>query len=169
MMADVIPIAPEHIEGYRRAVDTVARERRYLTILEAFPLPATRDFVFGLIEKGDPIYVALANGEVVGWCDIQRHAFSSHAHRGTLGMGIIPEHRGRGIGSRLLDQTLKQAFANGFVRIELSLRADNKRAMRLYEKLGFVKEGVLRDAVFVDGEYHDTISMALINRGPSSK
>ncbi len=166
---DVTPIAPEHIDSYHRALDTVARERRYLTLLKAFPLPQTRDFVRGLMEKGDPIFVALANGEVEGWCDIQRHPFPAHSHRGTLGMGVVPGYRGQGIGSRLIDRTLKQAFATGFVRIELSVRADNLRAARLYEKLGFVKEGVLGDAVFVDGEYHDAIAMALIDRARSSK
>jgi RimJ/RimL family protein N-acetyltransferase len=169
MTADIAPIAPDHIEGYHSAIDTVARERRYLTLLEAFPLSRTREFVLGLMETGDPIFVALANGKVVGWCDIQRHPFPAHSHRGTLGMGVIPDYRGRGIGARLMDQTLKQAFASGFVRIEFSVRADNLRAMRLYEKFGFVREGVLRDAVFVDGEFHDTIAMALIDRGPPSK
>jgi RimJ/RimL family protein N-acetyltransferase len=169
MAIDVVPIAAEHIEGYRRAVDTVARERTYLTLLEAFPLSQTRDFVLALMKKGDPIFVALANGEVVGWCDIQRHPFPSHSHRGTLGMGVVPEYRGRGIGARLLDQTLKQAFAAGFVRVELNVRADNLRAMRLYEKLGFVREGLLRDAVFVDRQFHDAIAMALIDRGRVSK
>jgi RimJ/RimL family protein N-acetyltransferase len=169
MRVDVAPIAPEHIESYRRALDTVARERKYLTLLEAFPLPQTRDFVFGLMKKGDPIFVALANGEVVGWCDIQRHPFPAHSHRGTLGMGLVPAYRGRGVGARLINQTLKQAFATAFVRVELSVRADNLRAARLYEKLGFVREGVLRDAVFVDGEYHDAIAMALIDRERSPK
>ena len=37
---DVTPIAPEHIDGYHCALDTVARERRYLTLLEAFPAAA---------------------------------------------------------------------------------------------------------------------------------
>jgi RimJ/RimL family protein N-acetyltransferase len=169
MTADVVPIAPKHIESYCRALDVVARERRYLTLLEAFPVPQTREFVLSLMEKGDPMFVALTNGEVVGWCDIQRHPFPAHSHRGTLGMGVIPEYRGRGIGARLIDQTLKQAFATGFVRIELSVRADNLRAVRLYEKVGFVGEGVLRDAVFVDGEFHDAIAMALFDRGRLSK
>jgi ribosomal protein S18 acetylase RimI-like enzyme len=84
-------------------------------------------------------------------------------------MGVVPDYRGRGIGARLMDQALKQAFATGFVRVELSVRADNTRAIRLYEKVGFVREGVLRDAVFVDGEFHDAIAMALIDRGPSPK
>ena len=128
--ADIAPIASEHIESFRRAVDIVARERRYLTLLEAFPLPQTRAFVLGLMEKGDPMFVALANGEVVGWCDIQRHPFPAHSHRGMLGMGVVPDYRGRGIGARLMDQTLKQAFATGFIRIEFSVRADNLRALR---------------------------------------
>lgn len=169
MTVDVAPIARDHIESFHRAVDTVARERKYLTLLEAFPLPPTRDFVLQLLAKGDPMFVALARGEVVGWCDIQRHPFPAHSHRGTLGMGVIPDYRGRGVGARLMDRTLKQAFQTGFVRIEFSVRADNLRAMRLYEKAGFVREGVLRDAVFVDGEFHDAIAMALINRGPPSK
>jgi RimJ/RimL family protein N-acetyltransferase len=151
MTADIAPIAPHHIESFRRAVDILARERRYLTLLEAFPLRETGEFVLSIMEKGDPMFVALANGEVVGWCDIQRHPFPAHSHRGTLGMGVVPDYRGRGIGARLMDQTLKQAFAAAFVRIEFSVRADNLRAMRLYEKFGFVREGVLRDAVLVDG------------------
>jgi ribosomal protein S18 acetylase RimI-like enzyme len=169
MTADVVPIASKDIESYWRAIDTIARERKYLTLLEAFPLPQTREFLLGLMERGDPVFVALANGEVVGWCDIRRHLFPAHLHRGTLDMGVVPDYRGRGIGARLMDQALKQAFATGFVRVELSVRADNTRAIRLYEKVGFVREGVLRDAVFVDGEFHDAIAMALIDRGPSPK
>jgi RimJ/RimL family protein N-acetyltransferase len=168
MTADVVPMAPEHIESYRRALDVVARERRYLTLTEAFPLPQTRDFVLGLIKRSDPMFVALVDGEVVGWCDIQRHPFAARSHRGTLGIGLIPAYRGHGIGSRLMDPTLKQAFATGFVRVEFSVRADNLRAVRLYEKHGFAREGVLRDAAFMDGEFHDAIAMALLNPERSS-
>jgi RimJ/RimL family protein N-acetyltransferase len=168
MIADIVPIAPEHIESYWHAIDVIARERKYLTLLEAFPLPQTREFLLGLMQKGDAAFVALAKGEVVGWCDIQRYPFPAHSHRGTLGMGVVPDYRGRGIGARLIDQALSRAFATGFIRVELSVRADNQRALRLYEKVGFVREGVLRDAVFVDGEFHDTIAMALIDRGSPS-
>ncbi len=162
-------MAPEFIGGYWRALDAVARERRYLTLLEAFPLPQTREFVLRLMDKGDPMFVALANREVVGWCDIQRHPFAAHAHRGTLGTGMIADYRSRGVGSRLIDRTLQHAFANGFVRVEFNVRADNLRALGLYQKFGFVREGVVRDAVFVDGEYHDAIAMALVDKARSSR
>lgn len=160
----VVPIAPEHIESFHRALDTVARERKYLTLLEAPPLPQTRDFVMENIKSGNPGFVALAQGEVVGWCDVRRHFFPAHAHRGTLGMGIIPAYRGRGLGALLLSATLGAAFDAGFVRVELNVHADNVRAIALYERVGFVREGVVRDAVFIDGEYRDAIAMALIRR-----
>ena len=162
--ATVAPIKPEHIEGFHRAVDSVARERKFLTLLEALPLPQTREFVLDNIKSGNPQFIALTGGEVVGWCDVRRHVFPAHAHRGTLGMGIVPAHRGRGLGVRLLNATLEAAFGAGFVRVELDVHADNARAIGLYERVGFVREGLIRDAVHVDGKYRDAITMALIRR-----
>jgi RimJ/RimL family protein N-acetyltransferase len=162
--ATIAPTAPEHIESFHRALDTVARERKYLTLLEAPPLQDVREFVLDTIKKGDPQFVAVAKGEVVGWCDIRRHDFPAHAHRGTLGMGIIPAYRGQGLGLRLLKTTVERAGEAGFVRIELAVYVDNTRAIAVYDKAGFVREGVVRDAVLVDGEYRDAIAMALIRR-----
>jgi RimJ/RimL family protein N-acetyltransferase len=160
----IAPIAPEHIEGFHRALDLVARERKYLTLLEAPPLSRTREFVLDLIKNGDLQFLALADGEVVGWCDVRRHFFAAHAHRGTLGMGIVPAYRGRGLGLRLIQAILDEAHRAGFVRIELDVHADNARAIALYEKVGFVREGIARDAVFVDGKYRDAVTMALVDR-----
>jgi RimJ/RimL family protein N-acetyltransferase len=162
--ATIAPMAPEYIESFHRALDTVARERKYLTLLEAPPLPEAREFVLDGIKKGDPHFVALAKGEVVGWCDIRHHDFPPHAHRGTLGMGIIPGLRGQGLGLRLLKAALERAGDAGFVRVELAVHVDNTRAIALYERAGFVREGVVRDAVLVDGQYRDAIAMALIRR-----
>lgn len=49
---DIVPIAPENIEGFHTALDVVARERKYLTWLEAPPFPEMRSFVLGMIDKG---------------------------------------------------------------------------------------------------------------------
>jgi len=162
--ADILiqPIASEHIEGFHKALDTVARERKYLTLLEAFPLEETRAFVLGMIVKGNPQFVALAGSDVVGWCDISRHTFPSHAHAGHLGMGIIPSYRGQGLGRRLIEATLQAASDTGIERVELSVHADNSRAIALYEKVGFVREGLACRAVRIDGHYKDAIHMAII-------
>jgi len=156
------PIREGHVESFREALDTVSRERKYLTLLEAPPIESVRAFVLGMIENAHPQFVAVADGDVVGWCDIRRHDRPSHAHRGTLGMGIIPGYRDQGLGTRLITTTLEAARELGLHRIELDVHADNPRAVALYEKVGFVREGVSRDAVRIDGRYIDSIGMAVI-------
>jgi RimJ/RimL family protein N-acetyltransferase len=158
------PMTLDRVAGYRRALDIVARERKYLTMLEAQPEPDTLRFVKSNLENGNPMMVALAGGEVIGWCDIRREFFPSRAHRGTLGMGLLPEWRNRGVGRRLLEATLAQARRSGFKRVELDVYADNPRAIALYEKAGFVREGTIRDASLIDGVFRDAILMAIVER-----
>jgi RimJ/RimL family protein N-acetyltransferase len=155
-------IREDHIESFREALDTVSRERKYLTFLEAPPLESVRPFVLDNIDNGHPQVVAVVSGQVVGWCDIRRHPQPTHAHCGTLGMGIIPGYRDKGLGTRLIRAAIGQARERGFHRVELHVHADNPRAIALYEKVGFVREGVARDAVRIDGRFVDSISMAVI-------
>ena len=51
-------IAAEHVEGFHRALDQVARERKYLAFLEAPAVGETREFVTNNIAKGYPQFVA---------------------------------------------------------------------------------------------------------------
>jgi ribosomal protein S18 acetylase RimI-like enzyme len=160
--ARIVLIAEEHIEGFRAVLDAVARERRYLGFLEAPSIEETRGFVLRNIRKGFPQCVALLDGRVVGWCDILPLERPTLAHGGTLGIGVARDFRGRGIGTALLQETLERAKAAGLTRIELTVREDNLRAIALYEKLGFVREGLKRNAVRLDGEYGNLVSMGLL-------
>jgi ribosomal protein S18 acetylase RimI-like enzyme len=81
---------------------------------------------------------------------------------GSVGMGVVAEWRGRGIGFRLLDAALDAAFRQGFARVELEVRGDNTRAIALYDKSGFVRERLLRDSFFIDGKYFDAIAMPIV-------
>ena len=80
-------------------------------------------------------------------------------------MGLVPACRVRGLGRRLIDATLEKTFAGGFTRVELDVHADNLRVIALYERVGFVRGGVIRDAFLADGMYRDAIAMALVRRG----
>lgn len=158
----VVPIAEEHIEGFNAALDSVAREREYLAFVEAPPLERTRAFVLKNIREGRPQFVALVEGRVVGWCDISSLERPLFAHSGVFGKGIIDGCRGRGIGDALMRAVLEQARKIGLTRVELTVRENNKRAMQLYEKMGFVMEGVKRKGVRIDGRYEDLYCMALL-------
>jgi RimJ/RimL family protein N-acetyltransferase len=161
---EIAPIRLHHAEGFRRVFDVVARERRYLAMLEAPPIDDVRQYIRESLEKDSPMVVALGDHAVIGWCDIRRDSVASRAHRGTLGMGVMPAWRGKGIGSRLIAATLQRARRAGFVRIELDVYTDNSRAVAFYEKFGFSREGVQRDACRIDGCYRDAIIMALVER-----
>lgn len=80
-------------------------------------------------------------------------------------MGIIAGYRGRGVGNRLITASLDQARRAGFIRIELSVHADNSTAIGLYEKIGFIREGIQRRSVLMDGRFIDTVNMALMLDG----
>lgn len=164
-MADEIriePIREDHVEGFREALDIVARERKYLIFLEAPPFSAMLAFVRDNIAVGHPHMVAVVDGKVVGWCDIRRATRDAQAHCGVLGMGIVPGYRDRGLGRRLITAALDAARAAGLHRVELNAHADNLRAIALYERVGFEHEGIARDAVKIDGRYIDSVNMALI-------
>lgn len=57
---------------------------------------------------------------------------------------------------------IEKARHRGLTRIELTVREHNKPAIALYEKLGFTVEGLHRNAVRIDDEYENHISMALL-------
>ncbi len=161
----ILPIAPEHIDGFHACLDVVARERSYLVLLEAPPLKAVRVFVRQNIANDWPQFVALHRQSVIGWCDILPDTKEGFTHSGRLGMGLHRDFRGRGIGQRLVARTLEKARAKGLERIQLDVYASNRAAMRLYEKMGFVVEGVQKRARKLDGVYDDVILMALLLDG----
>jgi RimJ/RimL family protein N-acetyltransferase len=78
-------------------------------------------------------------------------------HSGELGMSVRRPWWGHGVGSVMLDAVLAWARATGILtKINLRVRTDNERAMRLYRRKGFVFEGTLRRELCVRGVYFDT-------------
>jgi ribosomal protein S18 acetylase RimI-like enzyme len=115
-----------------------------------------------MIRQGYPQFVAMADGEIAGWCDIIQNSRPIRAHCGVLGMGLLPQFRGQGLGRRLIHRTLDAARAFGVTRVELSVREDNANAITLYRNIGFVEEGLQRNAVRLDGAYEHIVAMALL-------
>ncbi len=157
----ILPISEEHIESLHRALDSVARERLHLAMLEAPPLDAFRAVVLANLARGIPEVVALDGDQVVGWCMISLFNREVFEHRGNLGMGVVKAYRRRGIGQRLMTHALQKAKDMGLERIELEVFASNTPAIALYEKMGFVTEGIKTRARKLDGEYDDVVQMAL--------
>ena len=103
---------------------------------------------------------AVIEGKLIGTAALIRLE-NGRAHVGTVGMGVHDAYQGRGAGGALLGALLSTADRwLGLRRIELTVYADNTRAIGLYEKHGFVREGLHRDFAFRDGVYVDALAMA---------
>jgi ribosomal protein S18 acetylase RimI-like enzyme len=159
---EIVPIAQDHIESFHRALDFVARERRYLAFLEAPPFESTQAFVLNNIEQGYPQLVAVSADQVVGWCDVVPNPRPIFAHVGLLGMAVLPEFRRQGLGGRLIRRTLDAARKFGLRRVELTVRESNTVAIELYRKIGFTTEGLHRDRIRLDGAYENQMFMGLL-------
>lgn len=163
------PITLDDAVDFNRAVGIVARERKYLRFLDVPPMEMTIEFLQDSLAAGNPHFASVADSKLVGWCDICRHTLEIETHTGTLGMGLLPAFRDKGIGKLLLDAALSAAKHLDFRRVELTVFSDNHRAMALYATRGFVREGVMRAGARFGDKYCDVVTMArldpeLVNR-----
>lgn len=91
-----------------------------------------------------------------------QHRTSHIAYLG--GVAIKPEAAGGGLGSKMFGEVIELAKQRQIKRIELSVATHNERAIRLYEKAGFQKEGILRKYTHLkqEGRFIDEQLMAYL-------
>lgn len=162
MNYEIIAIEEKHIEAFREAVGTVAKESRYLALMDTPSIEQVRDFIAEQLRNKMPHYIAIEGDMVIGWCDIASFNRPALAHSGLLRMGVLKEYRGSGVGAELMRIVLDKAKEMGIERVELDVRADNERAVKFYKKFGFEVEGVKRKACKTDGVYANVLTMGLL-------
>jgi RimJ/RimL family protein N-acetyltransferase len=106
----------------------------------------------------------LENDQLVGTCQLlaidQRHRCAELQIR--IG---DPEARGRGLGTEAVKLLLSHAFADRDLhRVSLHVLAPNAPAIAAYEKSGFTREGLLREAAYSDGRHEDVVVMSILRR-----
>lgn len=104
---------------------------------------------------------AFAGEKLVGEFGVaQVRPHIKYRHRAVMGISVLEEAWGCGLGSFLMQLAVGQAKANGFEQLELGVYSDNTRAIHLYEKFGFERCGTMPHAFKLkDGTYRDEIMM----------
>ena len=83
-------------------------------------------------------------------------------HTGEFGLSIVKEYWGLGVGTELLQYLLEWAQTSKVIRkINLRVRSDHDSAIKLYTKLGFVKEGLESRGLLIQGQFFDFVHMGL--------
>jgi RimJ/RimL family protein N-acetyltransferase len=109
-----------------------------------------------------PYSIILKDGSLIGNCEM--HDFNWTARSCVIGIVIgEKEYWGKGYGSEAVDLMLRIAFDGlNLHKVALTVAAFNERGIRAYRKVGFKEEGRLRDDRFVDGQFHDTLVMSVL-------
>lgn len=137
---------------------TTARPRSEMNIRKWFNDldSAKEDFAFAIR--------LMYSDEMIGYVDIS----DTQWNNGTAWIAIAigdPSNRGKGYGADAMALALKFAFHEiNLHRVQLSVFSYNERAIRLYERLGFTREGTYREALLRDGRRYDTYLYGLLRR-----
>jgi putative acetyltransferase len=102
------------------------------------------DPIYKNLIKQQLIYVYSRDHQPVGMFKLMPLEYRSDHIVYLGGLAIDPACAGRGEGIKMMNEIIALAVKLGFLRIELSVAVNNEKAIALYEKAGFQKEGVLR-------------------------
>jgi L-phenylalanine/L-methionine N-acetyltransferase len=131
----------------------------YEVMSEAAFLPIFNDLLHRKI-----VYIYSQDSKTVGMFKLVPLEYrTSHiAYLG--GVAIDPMCGGQGYGYKMMQAIIALGKEKGLKRIELSTATINERAIRLYEKAGFQKEGVLRNYTFLKSEnrFLDEVMMSYL-------
>jgi RimJ/RimL family protein N-acetyltransferase len=109
------------------------------------------------------ILVARLEERIVGHLQMSSLTFERRRGVADLFIYIHQDFQNLGLGTLMMRKAIELAKDRGFHRLGLTVVADNHRAIKVYEKVGFKKEGIARETFYGDDHrYHDEVEMGLL-------
>ena len=111
-------------------------------------------------DQSERRFIAEQEHEPVGLVELVE---INHIHRrAEFQIIIAPKHQGKGYSKYATKLAMDYAFmVLNLYKLSLIVDCENVRALKVYRKLGFQEEGILRHEFFVEGEYRDVLRMAI--------
>jgi len=156
-------------EGIINVINSVGSEKVYI-FTESFPHDVKWEEKYiqeHVKEKKDFLLaVAEVKGKMVGVCDVHSGSTPKDRHVAGLGMSVIKDWRGIGIGTAMMIYITDWAKNRGMEKLYLSVFSTNQRAINLYKKFNFQVEGRRKKQYKIEGNYVDEIIMAKFIKNP---
>jgi RimJ/RimL family protein N-acetyltransferase len=154
---------PADAEPLARLYAAVRAEGRWLVTPPTAVSPPSEALVSGELIRADEsaVVVAEASNEIVGNALVMTDRDVSSRHVGVLSVTVAEGWREVGLGTALVAATQEWVRDRGLTRLALSVFPDNARAIAVYTRAGFVREGIRRRQYRqADGTYRDELLMA---------
>lgn len=154
--------------GDMKAINAIRRMPGVMNNIRSIPSERTDEGYYKNLGKDTHFFVAVTQVDgaevVIGSATLMQDPSPRARHCGLFGIMIHEDYQDVGVGSALLKAIID--VADNYlmlVRIELTAYAGNARAIHVYEKHGFVREGVKKYALIRNGKLEDEVLMARIN------
>lgn len=157
-------IKEENVEEFIKYANQIGGESRFLTYGEGeFPMGLERmkKQIKNFQEsETDLLICAFIENQLIGTANVSTPDNKIKQHNANFGISIRKKYWGRGIGSALMQFIIEWVETQKMIRkITFEVFVDNVRAINLYEKFGFQKEGHIRRTFFINDEFRDTYIM----------
>lgn len=120
-----------------------------------------------LVKRADLVIFVIedvATKQAIGTCQLTNINWRYRSAELQIRIGNS-QYQGRGFGSEAVRLLTHFGFADlNLHRIYLNVFAGNARAIKAYEKCGFLKEALLKEAAFIDGSWVDVVGMGKLNK-----
>ena len=139
-------------------------ETKFLLYEPGEAVPAVREtadrMALAAQNETGAMFVAEAQGKLIGVAFGNRGGAKKTRHSLFLVMAVLQAWTGRGVGRSLIEAREGWAVSKRMHRLELTVSTMNHRAISLYEKVGFAREGVKRHSLNIEGRYVDELYMS---------
>jgi RimJ/RimL family protein N-acetyltransferase len=165
------PITADDAEAFWQMQNELDKETKFM-MYEPGERSKNIDLINSIIRQateGDDLLLVAENiyenensntKEIVGYISAQKGTLRRIRHSAYIVVGIRKAFQGQGIGTQFFKELQKWAEQKGVTRLELTVMCPNTAARHLYEKNGFVIEGIKKNSMLVDGCYTDEYYMA---------
>jgi len=143
------PLKLSDVDSCLSLVNSLVKERAMVSIQKKMTRKQEEEYIKTTVKeiknKKRVVFVIDVNGKIAGISEISRLSEGARKHIGNIEISLREEMRGKGLGERLFKKTMSEGIKKfKFKIIYLNVFGNNKIAINLYKKLGFVKIGTIK-------------------------
>ncbi len=157
---------PDDSEEIISYVNQVGGETDFLTFTKGEftkTVEEERSILQSYLDVENQIYlVAVVDNKIIGLLNLAAKQKPRLRHVGEMGVSVLKDFWGLGIGRLLVESLLQWAYCNPIIKkINLLVVENNLRAIELYKRIGFKEEGRFVNDFYLDDAYYDGITMGI--------
>ncbi|HOQ08844.1 MAG TPA: GNAT family protein [Syntrophomonadaceae bacterium] len=161
----VRPASPEDAVSWLQYLRQVGDETDFLAFCSEQVTLTTheaRRYLDYVSRRHDNLFLLAADTtRIIGSLNFQRGRWPFTRHQGEFGISVLAEFWGYGLARRMMEIMMQWARSNDIKKINLKVRTDNIRAIKLYQSMGFAIEGTIEREFFRPGVFYSAYHMGL--------